>query len=261
MILFQVLGVGVHFGVGYAYFLRADSMRKFIVIAALLIATCVAGTLAASVSGSDGAADIIAQWKLGRMYADGEGVKRDDLRAFEYFRGIADAYADEAPDSPQGRFVARAFVALGNYYLEGIPDTAIKPDADRARELFAYAASYFGDPEAQYRLGRLYLDGNGGLKDPKLAVRWLSLAANKGQHPAQAMLGEMLFNGEYVPRQAARGLMWLALARDGASPGETSIADLYATARKQATVEDRAAARVDLERWLKEHPIKLFFDQ
>jgi hypothetical protein len=73
------------------------------------------------------------------------------------------------------------------------------------------------------------------------------------------MVGEMLFNGEYVPRQAARGLMWLALARDGASPGETWIANLYAAARKQGTVEDRAAARVDLERWLKGHPIKLFF--
>jgi TPR repeat protein len=94
-----------------------------------------------------------------------------------------------------------------------------------------------------------------------LAVRWLSLAANKGQHQAQAMLGEMLFNGEYVPRQVARALMWLALARDGASPGETWIGDLYATARKQAIVEDRAAARVDLERWLKGHPIKLFFNQ
>jgi uncharacterized protein len=130
-------------------------MRKSVVTAALLIATCGAGALAASLSGSDSGADIIAQWKLGRMYADGDGVKRDDLRAFEYFRGIADAYADEAPDTPQGRFVASAFVALGNYYLEGIPDTAIKPDADRARELFVYAASYFGDPEAQYRLGRL----------------------------------------------------------------------------------------------------------
>src|SRR5688572_4079322 len=27
----------------------------------------------------------IAQWKLGRMYADGDGVPRDDLRAFKYF--------------------------------------------------------------------------------------------------------------------------------------------------------------------------------
>jgi TPR repeat protein len=236
-------------------------MRKFTVIAALVIATCGAGALPASVSGSDSGADIISQWKLGRMYADGDGVKRDDFRAFEYFRGIADVHADEAPDTPQARFVASAFVALGNYYLEGIPDTAIKPDAGRARELFAYAASYFGDPEAQCRLGRLLLDGNGGLKDPKLAARWLLLAANKGQHQAQAMLGEMLFNGEHVPRQVARGLMWLALARDGASSGETWIAELYAAARKQATVEERAAARVDLERWLKSRPIKLFFNQ
>jgi hypothetical protein len=99
-------------------------MRKFVVIAALLIATCGAVALAASVSSSDGGADIIAQWKLGRMYANGDGVKRDDFRAFEYFRGIADAHAEEAPDTPQGRVVAGAFVALGNYYLEGIPETA-----------------------------------------------------------------------------------------------------------------------------------------
>jgi uncharacterized protein len=183
-------------------------MRKFVVIAALLIASCVTAALAASVSGSDGGADIIAQWTLGRMYADGDGVKRDDFRAFEYFRGIADAHADEAPDTPQGRLVAGAFVALGNYYLEGIPETSIMPDTDHARDLFTYAATYFGDPDAhnQYRLGRLYLDGNSGLKDLKLAVRWLSLAANKGQHQAQAVLGEMLLNGEYVPRQVARGL-------------------------------------------------------
>ncbi len=192
----------------------------------------------------------IAQWKLGRMYADGDGVKQDDLRAFEYFRGIADAHAEEAPGTPQARFVANAFVALGNYYLEGIPDT-VKADPDRAREMFSYAASYFGDPDAQYRLGRMYLDGNGGLKEPKQAARWLSLAAHKGQYQAQAVLGAMLFKGEYTPRQAARGLMWLTLARDGAPPRESWIADLYAAAMKQATPEERAAAYAYLEGWLK----------
>ncbi|HEY0236041.1 MAG TPA: sel1 repeat family protein, partial [Afipia sp.] len=30
-----------------------------------------------------------AQWKLGRMYADGIVVPRDDLRAFDYFSKIA----------------------------------------------------------------------------------------------------------------------------------------------------------------------------
>jgi TPR repeat protein len=193
----------------------------------------------------------IAQWKLGRMYADGDGVKQDEMRAFEYFRGIADAHAEEPPGTPQARFVANAFVALGNYYLEGIPGTAIKADPDRAREMFAYAASYFGDADAQYRLGRMYLDGNGGLKEPKQAVRWLSLAARKGQYQAQAVFGAMLFKGEYTPRQAARGLMWLTLARDNASPGETWIADLYTAAMKQATPEERAGAYNFLERWLK----------
>jgi TPR repeat protein len=80
-------------------------------------------------------------------------------------------------------------LALGNYYLEGIPDTPIKPDIVRAREMYTYAASYFGDPDAQYRPARLYLDGTGGLKEPKQAVRWLTLAANKGQHQAQAACG------------------------------------------------------------------------
>jgi uncharacterized protein len=192
----------------------------------------------------------LAAWKLGRMYADGDGVARSDLRAFEYFRAIANAHADDVPGTPEAHFVASAFVALGTYYLDGLPDAKIKPDADRARQIYAYAASYFGDPDAQYRLGRLYLDGVSGTRDAKQAARWLSLAASKGQYEAQAVFGAMLFKGEYVPRQAARGLMWLTLARDAASPKETWITDLYAAAMKQATEDDRAVALVFLERWL-----------
>ena len=55
----------------------------------------------------------LAQWKLGRMYAEGEGVAQNDFKAFEYFRRIADSHADDNPDTPQARFVANAFVALG----------------------------------------------------------------------------------------------------------------------------------------------------
>jgi hypothetical protein len=193
----------------------------------------------------------MAAWKLGRMYADGDGVKRNDLRAFEYFRGIADGHADEVPGTAQARFVANAFVALGSYYLDGIPNSDVKADADRAREMFAYAASYFGDPDAQYQLGRMYLDGRGGIKEPKQAARWLLLAARKDQYQAQAVLGAMLFKGEYVPRQGPRGLMWLTLARDSAMPRETWITDLYAAALKQASEDERAVALVYLERWLK----------
>ena len=154
------------------------------------------------------------------------------------------------PGTPQARFVANAFVALGHYYLDGIPDSTIKADPGRAHEMFGYAASYFGDPDAQYFLARLYLDGRGAPRDPRQAARWLSLAANKGQHQAQAVLGRMLFKGEQMPRQAARGLMWLTLARDSASPQDTWIADLYDSAFRQATEDERSLALVYLERWV-----------
>ena len=95
--------------------------------------------------------ELAAQWKVGRMYADGDGVPQDDMRAFNYFSQIANTHPDESPGTPQARLVANAFVALGRYYLSGIPDSTIKPDAARAREMFAYAASYFGDADAQYR--------------------------------------------------------------------------------------------------------------
>jgi hypothetical protein len=60
----------------------------------------------------------------------------------------------------------------------------------------------------------------------------------------------MLFNGEYVPRQAANGLMWLTIACGGASPDEAWIADLCLAAFTRATDERGAAALADLERWL-----------
>src|SRR5487761_634863 len=192
----------------------------------------------------------IAQWKLGRMYADGNGVAQDDLRAFEYFNRIANAHAEDSPSAPQAAIVANAFVALGRYYLSGIPNSKIKSDPDRAREMFSYAASYFGNADAQYDLARLYLKSAGSSRDDfRYGARWLGLAAQKGQHQAQAMLGQMLFNGDQLPRQAARGLMWLTLARDGA-PDERWIKDSYNNAFSKASEDDRAMALQMLEHWV-----------
>jgi TPR repeat protein len=192
----------------------------------------------------------IAQWKLGRMYANGDGVAQNDLRAFDYFSRIANAHAEDSPSAPQAGVVANAFVALGRYYLSGIPNSKIKADAERAREMFSYAASYFGNADAQYDLARLYLDGVGAPRDPRYGTRWLGLAAQKGQHEAQALLGQMLFNGDHLPRQAARGLMWLTLARDAAGPDEGWIKDSYNKAIAKASEDDRAMALQMLEHWV-----------
>jgi TPR repeat protein len=198
----------------------------------------------------------LAQWKLGRIFADGEIVSRNDYKAFQYFERIANGYADDNPNTQQARFVANAFVALGQYYLEGIPKSPIQRDPERAREMFGYAASYFHDPDAQYYLARLYLDGTGAPHDPRQAARWFILAAQKGQCRAQAMLGAMLFSGDHVPRQAARGLMWLTLAKENAK--DTAVDDqawisrLYDSAMNQANEDERALAGVYLRRWLGE---------
>jgi uncharacterized protein len=192
---------------------------------------------------------LAAQWQVGRMYAAGEGVPQDDQRAFAYFSQIANTHPDEPPGTTQARIVANAFVALGHYYLKGIPNTTITADAGRAREMFAYAASYFGDADAQYQLGRLYLDGSPS--DPHQAARWFQLAATKGDCRAEAVLGDMLFQGQRVPRQAARGLMWLTLGRDCAGTEEAWIKPLYDNAFHRANDDERAMALVYLEAWLK----------
>ncbi|MBR0697446.1 tetratricopeptide repeat protein [Bradyrhizobium lablabi] len=193
----------------------------------------------------------VAQWKLGKMYADGDGVAQDDLRAFEYFSRIANAHAEDNPTAPQASVVANAFVALGRYYLSGIPNSKVKPDTERAREMFSYAASYFGNADAQYDLARLYLKTPDASRDDfRYGARWLGLAAQKGQHQAQALLGQMLFNGDRLPPQRARGLMWLTLARDSAAADETWIKESYNRAFAKASDDDRATALQMLEHWV-----------
>jgi TPR repeat protein len=185
----------------------------------------------------------LALWKLGRMYADGDGVLRDDLKAFEYFSRLADDNADEGADSPRAGVVASAFVSLGSYFLTGIKGSYVKPNPERAAEMFQYAASYFGDPNAQYNLGRLYLDGSGVERDQRQAARWFNLAAEKGHRAAQALLGQLLINGQGVPRQRARGLMWLTLAKQASDPKrEAWISALHAEALEAASEGDRRSA-------------------
>ena len=45
----------------------------------------------------------LAQWKLGRMYARGEGVPRDDAKAYAYFERLVESYNEDDPDRPRHR--------------------------------------------------------------------------------------------------------------------------------------------------------------
>lgn len=197
--------------------------------------------------------NIAAQWKLARMYADGDGVAQDDYKAFQYFSEIANSNADETRGTMNASVVAKAFVQLGSYFLEGIPGSPIKSNPGKAQEMFHYAASYFGDPDAQYNVGRMYLDGANGPKDPRQAARWFNLAAEKGHPYAQAVLGQMLFNGQAgMPRQGPLGLSWMLLARQSCDPAKDAwIIEMVRKAEAIADEDERKLAGIYAKRFSK----------
>jgi uncharacterized protein len=184
-----------------------------------------------------------ARFKLGQMYAVGDGVPHDDFQAFQFFRQITVENADEAPDSAAARVVSRAFIQVGKYYLDGIPNSDVTPDINEAYRNFHYAAAYFGDADAQYNIARLHLDGALGEKDAMQAARWLKLAADKKHKAARGLLGHMLFFGNGIQRQPSSGLAWLMLANKAAQ-GETDnwIRDSFRAADEAASPEIRVTA-------------------
>ena len=193
----------------------------------------------------------VAQWKLGRMYADGDGVAQDDVRAFEYFSRIANAHAEDSPSAPQAAIVANAFVALGRYYLNGIPNSKIKSDPDRAREMFSYAASYFGNADAQYDLGAALSEGR-GLVARRFPL-WRALA--RPCRPKGPASGAGLARPDAVQRRpaAAPGRPRPDVADTGARQRrarQTWIKESYNKAIAKASDDDRAMALQMLEHWV-----------
>jgi uncharacterized protein len=160
-----------------------------------------------------------AQLKLARLYAAGRDVSKDDTKAFHYFRQIASQQAEISPSSPVAKYVGEAFLALGQYYLDGIEAMPLASDPAYAASLLRHAASYFGNAEAQYLLASLYLEGKGVEKNPTLAVNWLAISAKKQHAASQAILGELLWRGEEVRVNRARGLALLMLAQENAKGG------------------------------------------
>jgi uncharacterized protein len=193
-----------------------------------------------------------AQVRLARLYARGQGVPRDDAKALFYYQQIADQRAEIALISPVAPYVAEAFVAVGRYYRDGVPEANLAPDAYSAASLFRHAASYFGDADAQFALARLYLAGEGVEANPGLAVNWLTNAVKKKHPQSQALLGELLWKGELVQRRPARALALITLAQESSKLNETERAWVDALYRETVLAADenlRLQAIAVAERW------------
>ena len=105
-----------------------------------------------------------AQYNLGWMYANGEGVVEDDAEAVRWYRLAAD----------QG--VAGAQLNLGWMYANG--EGVVEDDAEAAR-WYRLAADQ-GHAGAQYNLGVMYASGEGVLQDNVTAHMWFNIAGANG---------------------------------------------------------------------------------
>ena len=74
------------------------------------------------------------------------------------------------------------------------------------------ASAEQGDPESQFRLGTMYLSGEGVIQDYKEAAKWYTKAAEQGNAKAQFNLALMYANGEGVIQDDVYAHMWLNIA-------------------------------------------------
>jgi TPR repeat protein len=91
----------------------------------------------------------------------------------------------------------------------------------------------------------MYLDKNELGDNPIQSARWLSLAAKKGHVPAQARLGDILFNGDGdLKANRVEGLMWLSVANQLAQGTIDAdwIADLLNADMSVASPDERKQA-------------------
>lgn len=153
-----------------------------------------------------------AQFRLGMLYANGEGVELDHVKAAQLMLDAA----------KQGH--ANAQTTLGWLYANGY---GVEQDDQRARTWYQRAAEQ-GDIKAQYTLGTIYRFGQlGAAKDGGQAVHWYLKAADQGLAAAQFALGRLLMDGKLVAKDEETALQWLSLAHlNGSSKAEETIETL-----------------------------------
>lgn len=130
--------------------------------------------------------DVEAQFNLGFMFDQGQGVPQNYAEAVKWYRKAAD----------QGHADAQYF--LGTMYVQG---QGVPLNYAEATKWLKKAAEQ-GLTDAQFILGGMYYHGQGVLKDFQAAYVWWSIAAENGDKTSKKNL-EML-SSEMTPQQIAQ---------------------------------------------------------
>jgi hypothetical protein len=101
---------------------------------------------------------------MGMAHAFGDGVSKDDSKAFEYFQQAAEL----------GHAGAQYRLGVAYAYGEGV-----ERDTDQAIRWYRESAQN-GNAVAQRTLASMYLDGNGVPRDKVMAHAWYRIVADSG---------------------------------------------------------------------------------
>ena len=139
-----------------------------------------------------------AQYSLGVMYSNGQGVPQDDREAAAWFQKAAD----------QGH--ASAQWEIGRVHQR-------QAHYSQALNWFLKAADQ-RHPGAQYSIGVLYSKGHGVPQNDREAAAWFRIAADQGHAEAQYALSRCYEQGRGVKQNPVHAYAWMSLAGN-ASPG------------------------------------------
>lgn len=96
-----------------------------------------------------------------------------------------------------------------------------------------------GDPEAQYRIGRMYEFGNGYAQDKAQGIAWIRKAAAQGHVDAEQELGVVYATGDGVPQDDVQAVAWFRKAAEqGDATAQYNLGLLYA--KGQGVTKDYA---------------------
>ena len=145
-----------------------------------------------------------AQFEMGRIYGNGDGVPQD----YE----IAVGWLEKAARLNH----AKAQESLGSIYANGV---GVKQDFITARNWYLKAARN-GLGSAQYLMATMFRFGLFESEvDMQKAIEWYQRAAQQNVAAAQLALGKLVMRGKHVKQDDAAALQWLMLAHANGSQG------------------------------------------
>ena len=211
-----------------------------------------------------------AQYNLGRMYAQGHGLREDDVEAVKWYRKAAEQghagaqislgvmYTSDRSNIPKNVVEAAkwyhkaaeqgdafAQLSLGNMYRNG---EGVPKDGSKALKWYRRLAEH-GDALAQlayYVIGNMYRNGEGVPKDGNKAVEWYRRAAEHGGREAQNSLGYMYENGEGVPKNYIAAYKWYAVASENGHDAATENRDRVS---KKIDITEQIVADLWVNEW------------